>query len=144
MHWTESEVILQSLLNSEERKEWREEGASEHFHGIRKRLTLSEQNPASTGSLLVKEIEGASGFYCWMNPIEGYPKILGPKNQVKLFDEEGKCLFEGVWGEVLYTLIENRIKLFIHLVPKEPLSRPQLGLRLKLQGYWRYLKHRKR
>lgn len=71
----------------------------------------------------IEPMDGVGGDpMVWVSPLDGSKLqgiLLGPRNHVTLFDEEGEVFFDGAWGETELSMIEQHEKFYIWLEPTE-------------------------
>lgn len=142
MLWFQTEEWLEKLGADDTRSDWNEWGAGQHFNTLQKKLPRELQDRTRTGSLSIGEIEGAEGRHCWVSPIEGHRKILGSRNQVKLFDKDGTIFFDGLWSETTPEMILERKEFFIWLAPRPEANQAKASAKDKLIGAYRLIKHK--
>jgi hypothetical protein len=138
--WFSDEKYLSVIKEDPVRQDWTEWEAGQCFSQIVQKLPKPLRDRARVGTLSVREIQGSEGEQCWMVPIEGYPKILGPKNRITLFDASGKIFFDGAWGETTPQLVLENPKFFLWLPPRE--GQEKFAITDRAKGFFRLLRHK--
>ena len=115
-----------------------------YYFRIEDALPKGFQDRARTGALAFRTAPGIEGVYPWLSPIDGHPKLIAPKNPVVILSLKGEVLYQGVWSEIPDELVEQNEKLFVHLPYPQGRTVERPGLLMRLQGAWRWLKHRKK
>lgn len=123
MAWQDESAVKERLASSRNRQAWAAQGAAARFGEIAERLPEPLRDKSRVGPMAVEPMEGVGGEpYVWVVPLDGSKFqgiLLGPRNHVKLFDEEGNVFFDGAWGETEITMIERRERFYIWLEPTE-------------------------
>ncbi len=142
MPWFEDQNLLAELKDSRERITWQEDDAEAAFKKLPKEVLKELKDKTRVGILDIKGFTGLEGLHCWMQPFEGFPKLLAPKTDVKIFDRAGAVLFQGPWSETRLEYVKPSPCVYLFLPPSKPAA-PKKGLKLKLLGAWRYLRFKK-
>lgn len=140
--WFFDEEILEALSTSSTRTAWAETGAYEQFYEIERKLPKDLRDRSRIGALLIAEMHGTDGKNCWMIPVEGHKKILGPQNHVKLLEKSGEVFFEGQWGHIDFKQIETREEFYIWLAPREQATKAPIGFMMRVKGAFRLARHK--
>jgi hypothetical protein len=140
--WFNDENKLETLAASQERLTWAEAGAYDQFYEIEQKLPKGLRDHSRIGALLIAEMKGTEGKNCWMAPVEGHKKILGPNNHVKLLEKTGEEFFDGKWADTTYEMVEKRLEFYIWLEPRKEASKEELSLSTRIKGMYRLARHK--